>query len=229
MATPEFITAYLDTIDTITTRLNTNNLITQTRTSVLNGIKSFQVTPAEKAKLYANFEIQFSVDVVTKVIDTAMQANVSEVQIQELNARVALLTQQLENELKNTEKLQKEIDLLGVNKLLVEAQTVTEGKRKLDVMAGINIKNWQAEGAKQSALFEESRRHVLIKSTKFNSQIQKADKSTAWFNSLAVDDGFTMTESHISSVKSDIDGITVEDITYTSGITAAVVHVDYGS
>lgn len=229
MATPEFITAYLDTIDAITTRLNTNNLIAQTRTAVLNGIKSFQVTPAEKAKLYANFEIQFSVDVVTKVVDTAMQASVSEVQIQELNARVALLTQQLQSELKNTEKLQKEIDLLGSNKLLVDAQKITEEKRKLDVMAGINIKNWQAEGAKQGALFEESRRFVLLKSTKFNSQIQKADKSTAWFNSLAVDDGFTMTESHITSVKTDIDGITVEDITYTSGITTAVAHVDYGS
>jgi len=224
----EFLTTYLETIDEITTHLDSNNLIANTRSAVLDGLKSFQITPAEKAKLYANFEIQFSIDVVTKVIDTAMQSGVVEAQIKELNARVALLTQQLASETQNTAKLQAEIALLGSNKILVDAQKATEDKRKLDVMAGINVKNWQAEGAKQSALFEESRRHVLIKSTKFNNQIQKADKSTAWFNSLAVDDGFTMTEAHITSVKNDIDAITVEDITYTSDITGTVVHVAYG-
>lgn len=224
----EFITAYLDTIDDITARLDDNNLIAKTREAVLSGLKSFQITPAEKAKLYANFEIQFSIDVVTKVIDTAMQSGVVEAQISELNARVALLTQQLASEAQNTAKLQAEIALLGSNKILVDAQKATEDKRKLDVMAGINVKNWQAEGAKQSALFEESRRHVLIQSTKFNNQIQKADKSTAWFNSLAVDDGFTVTETHISSVKADIDAIAVTDITYTSDITGVVAHVAYG-
>lgn len=227
MENTEFINGYLDTIDAITERLNTNNLIENTRNAVLNGLKSFQISPAEKAKLYANFEIQFSVDVVTKVIDTAMQSGVVEVQIKELTARVELLKQQLKSETENTEKIKKEIDLLGSNKSLADAQIETENKRKIDVMAGINIKNWQAEGAKQSALFEESRRHVLIKSTMFNSQIQKADKSTAWFNSLAVDDKFTMTEAHIASVKKDIDAITVEEITYTSDIDADVVHVAY--
>jgi len=225
----EFITGYLDTIDEITTRLDTNNLIAKTRTAVLDGIKSFQTTPAEKAKLYANFEIQFSIDVVTKVVDTAMQSGVVEAQIKELNARVALLTQQLASEMQNTAKLQAEIALLGSNKILVDAQKVTEDKRKLDVMAGINVKNWQAEGARQSALFEESRRYVLLKSTKFNNQIQKADKSTSWFNSLAVDDGFVITEAHIASVKADIDAITVEDVSYTSGVPDTVTHVEYGT
>lgn len=226
MATTAFITAYLDTIDAITDRLNTNNLIAQTRTAVLNGIKSFQVTPAEKAKLYANFEIQFSVDVVTKVVDTAMQASVAEKQIEELTAKILLLSQQLLSEQKNTEKMTEEIQLLQSNKLLVDAQILTEGKRKIDVMAGINVKNWQAEGAAQSAKFEESRRHVLIASTKFNNQIQKADKSTSFLNSLAVDDGFTITAEHLSGVKADIDGISVADVVYISDITSTVNHVD---
>lgn len=226
----------LNDINAISKAINTNELVKGARESVEKGLKAFMITPKEKAQIKAQFEMQFTGAILTKIIESAMQMRVNDSQISVHATEIALRTAQKElvdqqtlTEVQNTIKVTNEGELLVSNKAFVVAQTATEGKRKLDAMAGINIKNWQAIGAKENALFEESRRHVLIKSTLFNSQIQKADKSTAWFNSLAVDDGFTMTEAHISSVKADIDNISVEEITYVSGISKNVEDVSYGT
>lgn len=266
----------------ISATVNTNILVSGARASVTEGIKSFMISPKEKATILANFEMQFTGGILNKIIDASIQARVSESQIalsiaeaalkqQELlikekeillqeqritlaqqeialkikqidvmereitlkealnTAQIAQIEQQTLTEVQNTIKVTKEHELLSENKLLVIAQQATEAKRTIDAMAGINIKNWQAESTKQSALFEESRRIVLLKSTQFNNQIQKSKEENATLNSLAVDDSFVITETHLTRVKAALDAISVGDIAYTSEITQDVVHVDYGT
>lgn len=227
--TSAYMTQLLTDIDALSAGIDQNKLIANTRAAVIDGIDRFTLSDAEKSKLYANFEIQFSLGVVGKVIDAVVNSGLIEQQIELEKAKIALANQQLLSEQNNTEKLQAEIALLGSNKALVDAQTLTEGKRKLDVIAGINIKNEQVLATRQSAKFEESRRFVLLESTKFNNQIQKADKSTAFLNSLALDNNFTITEAHLTSVKNDINAITVADITYTEEITQDVAYVNPGT
>jgi len=226
--TEVFVNEILGNITAISEGLDENGLIVKTRDSVQNGIKKFQITPAEQAKLYANFEIQFSLGVITKLIDVVVQSGLIEQQIELEKNKIELLKQQVLSEIENTAKIEAEVALLESNKLFVEAQTRTEEKRKIDAMAGIQIKNWQAESTKQSAKFEEARRYVLINSTLFNNQIQKSKEENATLNSLAVDDSFVITESHLTRVKAALDGITLSAITYTEELTTAVEHIDAG-
>lgn len=227
--TDAYVTEMLRNIDTISSGLDNNGLIANTRDAVQNGLKTFQITPAEKAKLYANFEIQFSLGVVTKLIDIVAQSGLVEQQIELEKKKIELLTQQILSETQNTEKVTAEVALLGSNKALVDAQKLTQDKQRLDVMAGINIKNQQVIATQQTAKFEEARRHVLLNSTKFNNQIQKAKEENALINSLAVDDSFTITDTHLLRSKNAMDAITTTDISYTSEITTAVGIIDAGT
>lgn len=198
----------------------------------MTGIKSFQATPAEKAKLYANFEIQFSVQVVTKLIDSIISAGLIEQQIEVEKLKVQLLTQQKLTEVQNTAKTTAEEALLTSNKELVEAQILTQAKQRLDVMAGINIKNEQALSTRQAAKFEEARRHVLLASTQQNSQIQKSKEENSMFNSMAIDESFVISETHLTRIKAALDAITTTSVSYTTEldtVTNPVEQVDVGS
>lgn len=240
--TDAFSKAVIADINTISTALDENKLIDKTRNAVLKGIKSFQTTPAEKAKLYANFEMQFSVNVISKILDSVLQGTLIEQQIETEKQRKAsmiiedalksaqklLVDQQKLSEVNTTAKISKESDLLVSNKALVDAQKATQEKQRLDVMAGINVKNEQALSARQSAMFEEARRHVLIESTKQNAQIQKAKEENATLNSLAIDDAFVVSDTHLTRVKDALDAITVAELTYTEELTVAVVQVNVG-
>jgi len=247
--TSSYVTEVLSNIDSISDGLDQNGLITKTRSAVQTGIKKFQITPAEQAKLYANFEMQFSLGVITKLIDVVIQSGLIEQQIavekkkidlmieqiktqaEETylkNAQARLTEQQILSEVQNTTKVTREHELLAENKALVMAQKATEEKRKLDVMAGINIKNEQALSTRQSAKFEEARRHVLIGSTQQNGQIQKSKEENATLNALALDADFTITESHLTRVKSALDGITLTQISYTEELTSTVGIVNAG-
>lgn len=229
--TSAYVTEILGNINAFSAGIDENQLITKTRAAVLTGIKSFQATPAEKAKLYANFEIQFSVQVVTKLIDAVISAGLVEQQIEVEKLKVQLLTQQNLTEVQNTSKTTAEVALLASNKALVEAQILTQAKQRLDVMAGINIKNEQALSTRQSAKFEEARRHVLIESTQQNSQIQKSKEENAMFNSMAIDESFVITESHLTRIKTALDAITTSAVTYTEELddtTNPVGQIDVG-
>lgn len=230
--TDAYVTTVLKNIDDITAGIDANALIEKTRTAVLTGIKSFQTTPAKKAELYANFEMQFSVQVVTKLIDSVLQAGLIEQQIELEKKKIELLTQQILSEVKNTQKAEAEIALLSSNKALVDAQKATQEKQRLDVMAGINIKNEQALSTRQSAKFEEARRHVLIASTQQNSQIQKSKEENAMFNSMAIDESFVITETHLTRIKTALDAITTTSVSYSTELDAGtnpVEQVDAGA
>lgn len=220
--TDTYVTEVLNNIDTITERLDANKLITKTRDAVQKGIKKFQITPAEQAKLYANFEMNFSVAIVQKLIDVTIQSGLIEQQIEMEKKKIDLITQQIETEVQNTLKTTAELELLGENKRLVEAQVETQKKQKLDVMAGINIKNQQAKATLESARFEEARRHILIDSTLFNNQINKSKEENALLNALAVDDKFVITDTHLLRVRNAMDGITTTKTTYTTGLAGTV-------
>jgi hypothetical protein len=229
--TDVYVASILKNINDITVGIDNNALITKTRTAVLTGIKSFQTTPAKKAELYANFEMQFSVQVVTKLIDAVIGAGLIEQQIEVEKLKVQLLTQQILSEVQNTAKGAAEIALLQSNKGLVEAQILTQAKQRLDVMAGINIKNEQALSTRQSTKFEEARRHVLIESTQQNSQIQKSKEENAMFNSMAIDESFVITESHLTRIKAALDGITTTAVSYAEELdttTNPVGQIDAG-
>lgn len=265
----------LANIATVSKSINTNELVKGARDSVEKGLKAFMITPKEKAQIKANFEMQFTGAILTKIIDSVLQFEVNNAQIaasaaetslrlkeielkaqqiaeslQEMtlkaslnaaqvasleaeaplkSAQKILVDQQKLTEINTTAKVLKESALLDSNKLLVDAQKATQEKQRLDVMAGINIKNQQAISTQQSAKFEETRRHVLLKSTLFNNQIQKSKEENATLNSLAIDDGFVISDAHLTRVKSALDGISVADITYTSEITQPVGIVDAGT
>lgn len=226
--TDAYVTTLLSNINAVTAGIDSNALITKTRNAVLTGIKSFQTTPAKKAELYANFEMQFSVAVVTKLIDSVISAGLIEQQIEAEKKKIELITQQILTEVQNTAKAAAEVALLGSNKLLVDAQKATQEKQRLDVMASINVKNEQALSARQSAMFEEARRHVLLASTQQNSQIQKSKEENAMFNSMAIDESFVITETHLLRVKAALDAITVTPIAYTEELTTSVGQVNAG-
>lgn len=244
-----YIDDILTSVSTISASINTNELVVGARSSVTTGIKSFMISPKEKATILANFEMQFTGAIISKIIDTVMQAKVSEAQIALINkqiltetqrvasmiiedglkgAQTILVEQQKLTEANTTVKIVKESDLLTSNKALVEAQVLTQGKQRLDVMAGINIKNEQALSTRQSAKFEEARRFVLIESTKQNAQIQKSKEENMTLNSLAIDDAFIVSDTHLTRVKSALDAITVSELTYTEELTVAVGQVDAG-
>lgn len=234
--TDAYIENLMSHLDVISGRLDQNKLITKTRSAVQNGLKKFAITEAEKAKLYASFEIQFSLGVVNKLLETVLQADLLEQQVQVEIEKIALtkkqtdlVAQQILTELQTTTKVQNEAALLSSNKTLVDAQVSTEAKRKLDVMSGIELKNEQMLAARQSALFEEARRIVLIKSTLFNNQIQKSKEENALLNSLALDDAFIITAEHFSRVQTAMDNISTTEITYTTALTTDVPHVDPGT
>lgn len=227
--TQAFIDEFISDLGQITTAIDSNTLIANTRKAVQEGLQAFAITPAEKAKLYANFEIQFSVQTVTKLIDTVMAGSLTEKQIETEAAKIDLLKQQLASEVNNTAKVAAEIVLLGENTNLVRAQTATEEKRKLDVMAGINVKNEQALSTRTSAKFEEARRYILISSTLFNNQIQKAKVENETLNSIALDTGVTISADHLTRVASANDAITLTEVSYTSELTTEVAHVNPGT
>ncbi|MDD2267472.1 hypothetical protein [Sulfuricurvum sp.] len=284
-----FIQEILDDINTISDGINTNALVEGARGSVTNGLKAFMITPKEKASIQANFEMQFTGGIISKIVDTVMQGRITEIdieikekelelkdkeiqlqnaqlnlalkeialrtaqidvmnreialkesqstaQISQMNAETALksaqkllVDQQKLTETNTTVKVGNEAQLLSSNKALVDAQVVTEGKRKLDVMAGINIKNEQALSTRQSAKFEETRRFVLIGSTQQNGQIQKSKEENATLNALALDANFGITDTHLTRVRSALDGITLTPISYTEELTSAVGVVDAGT
>lgn len=242
--TDSYVVEVLKNIKDMSTGLDANPMIVNTRNTVLTNIKKFQIIPSEQAKLYANFEIQFSVAVVTKLIDSVIESSLKEKQIDLLkqqilsetkntdkiaaeialiNSQKAMVDQQKLTEVEQTIKTTKEGELLVSNKALVNAQTLTQEKQKLDVMAGINIKNEQALSTRESARFEEARRHVLIESTKQNAQIQKSKEENATLNSLALDDAFVITESHLLRIQTALNNITTTDVSYTSNLTTPAV------
>jgi hypothetical protein len=229
--TPTYVTEVLGNIEAISAALDNNALITKTREAVLTGIKGFQITPAEKSKLYANFEMQFSVQVVSKLIDVVVNSGLVEKQIATEAAKVALLTQQLETEVQNTLKVTNEVALLASNKLLVDEQIKTEKKRTYDVMAGILVKNAQVHATTQSAKFEEARRYILIHSTESNDQIQKADREVALIQAIATDETLTISTTHLQRAVDGLDGILAAPVAYFTEIDdiALAVNPETGS
>jgi hypothetical protein len=229
--TPTYVTEVLGNIEAISAALDNNALITKTREAVLTGIKGFQITPAEKSKLYANFEMQFSVQVVSKLIDVVVNSGLVEKQIATEAAKVDLLTQQLATEVQNTLKVTNEVALLASNKLLVDEQIKTEKKRTYDVMAGILVKNAQVHATTQSAKFEEARRYILIHSTESNDQIQKADREVALIQAIATDETLTISTTHLQRAVDGLDGILAAPVAYFTEIDdiALAVNPETGS
>lgn len=229
--TDNYVTEVLANIEAISAALDNNALITKTRQAVLTGIKGFQITPAEKSKLYANFEMQFSVQVVSKLIDVVVNSGLVEKQIATEAAKVALLTQQLATETQNTLKVTNEVALLASNKQLVDKQITTEDKRRLDVMAGILVKNAQTHATMQSAKFEEARRYILIHSTESNDQIQKADREVALIQAIATDETLTISTTHLQRAVDGLDGILAAPVAYFTEIDdiALAVNPETGS
>lgn len=224
--TPSYLTAVLADVEAISVALDSNSLITKTREAVLNGIKGFQITPAEKSKLYANFEMQFSIQIVSKLFDVVVNSSLVEQQIEVEKAKAALIAQQILTEIQTTLKATNEAALLATNKLLVEEQIKTEKKRTFDAMAGILVKNAQVHATMQSAKFEEARRYVLIHSTESNDQIQKADREVALIQAIATDETLTISTTHLQRAVDGLDGILAEPVQYLTEIDDAVLTVN---
>lgn len=224
--TNEYLTNFIENLNEITEAIDKNSLITNTREAVKDGIGSFAITEEAKAKLYANFEMQFSIQAITKLIDSVMAGTLQEQQVKVEEAKANLLVQQLKTEIQNTAKITAEIALLGSNKTLVDAQVVTEGKRKLDVMAGIAAKNEQMIASRMSAKFEESRRFTLINSTNYNNIIQKAKVKNEMLNSIALDTGVTISAEQMNDVKEACDAIPTDPIEYETELKSEIITID---
>jgi hypothetical protein len=128
--------AYLDNIltgiNTASQSIDINILVQGARNSVSNGIASSMMTPKEKATLLANFETNFTGMIVSKIIDSVMQASLNEVQIQLSQKQLEITQIELEQKQAELEKLRYELDnILPLQKSDAEARISMMQQQKL--------------------------------------------------------------------------------------------------
>lgn len=207
----EILNTTLLNIDTISTNLDTNKFIQKARDSFKKGIEDYDIAEDEKAKMIAQYEAQLSLGLISEIIKLAKDLILTDIQIKETNSNIAIKNQQelIAKEQVKGEKVRTELGL---------QQIVTEKYRHRDLLASIGVKVSSNEVTKQQAKFEEARRHIALQSNNQNTYMKKADYMVQQLQALAQDDKIVISAEQITSVKSTIDSIPIDKITYQSEV-----------
>ncbi len=228
-------------INSLSESVNNNVFITSAREAFKSGIKEYEISDEERAKLMATYEAQVSVGVIGQIM-----AMVKE--LPEISARTDLTNEQINVSKEQTKKFLLEQEetkarikkhygiSVGIGDNLVitsvdnkngmmDKQIITEMWRHRDLQAGVTIKNKSAFATLESAKFEEARRHIAIKANQDNMYLKKADYKVNQLNAMAMDDDYIITAEQIADVKNTIDTVPVGTIEYISSITTKITEV----
>lgn len=213
-----FMQSVLDSIDEISTKLDQNIFIKNARTAFKENISQFEIADDEKAKLTANYEAQVSIATISEIIKLAKETPLNEAQIKNLQKDTDIKIEQ--------EKIAKE-QVCGEKaktKLIIQ-QIVTEQYRHRDLRASIKVKIASNEVTKQQAKFEEARRHIAIQSNNQNTFMKKADYKVQQLQALAQDDKVVISAEQISDIKTTIEAIPTQIISYNTEVQVDSINI----
>ncbi len=202
--------------------------IVSAREAFTNGLKDYEVTDDIKALRYAEFEMSMATLTFSKSVELASNYKGIEQSVA-VSKNEALLKQiqRLEVEVRTLKHLGVKIAIASDGKDikedkktgLVDEQIKTEKYRHNDFKASINIKNQSAVATFQQAKFEEARKEIAIKSNQDNMFLKKADFRVMEMDAYAKDDDITISATQMSGVKTTIDAISTNKLSYTSTVT----------
>jgi len=214
----ELLKDVLENIDIISSSLDKNIFIANSRASFDEKISEFELADDDKSKLIASYEAQLSTYIIGEIIKLAKELPLLKAQIDDLNASKDVKKEQ--------SKVTKEqvCEQKAKNKLAIE-QVLTEQYRHRDLRASTAVKISANEVTKQQALFEEARRQIALVSNNQNTFMKKADYHVQQLQAMASDDKVVLSAEHIKSVKDAIEKIPTQSLKYESDVNVSAIDV----
>lgn len=185
------LNSLMDKLDTLSDNAKSNVLFQAAKDSFLEGLESFTATEMEKMSAYADF--------MSKTFSAQF----------DIIFRGAMA---LDGEVAKVEKTKRETRLVHETTVLTMEQTNSERLRQKDYKAGISLKNQQIIVTFESALTEESRRLVLLKSNGDNVKIQESVNMVNYMKVVSDDEDISLTEAIHTAVKTNIQNITSSNL-----------------
>jgi hypothetical protein len=187
----------LENFASISTKVNENVFIVEARKSVNENLKKFSIDEEKQAELYATYETNLSIAIVTKLLDLSKELPILQAQESDIKEATSLKTEQ---------------------KNLVKKQQNTEIRRQEDLAATILLKGQDTQYKYQQTLFEESRRYLGIKANSDNMAIRKAMAKVEEMAAFMSNESYNVGTSQIEDSKNAINDISISSLIYPTSV-----------
>lgn len=180
--------------------ISTSKIYENTLNSFTEGLKLYSVNEQEKSMAFADFMSKSMSALVNIASETALRLGISyEQEVTEQEKREAEISALEENVLKI--RVDQEVGLASLE--LTRAQGKNEALRKIDLEAGVKLKQQQLLGLHITNIAENEKRKVLIKTANDNAIIKRGEHMTNYLKVLSDDKDFNIKNEKLHEIVKD--------------------------
>ncbi|WP_169785076.1 hypothetical protein [Campylobacter curvus] len=180
--------------------ISTSKIYENTLNSFTEGLKLYSVNEQEKSMAFADFMSKSMSALVNIASETALRLGISyEQEVTEQEKREAEISALEENVLKI--RVDQEVGLASLE--LMRAQGKNEALRKIDLEAGVKLKQQQLLGLHITNIAENEKRKVLIKTANDNAIIKRGEHMTNYLKVLSDDKDFNIKNEKLHEIVKD--------------------------